>query len=111
MEIKTKDVQEISVVTVAGRIDASTAPELEKVLLTELILSGKTNVVINFGGVEYISSGGLRVLLGAAKEMKAKNGILRFCYLNPNVYKIFKLAGFTTIFNIYETEEEALKEI
>jgi len=111
MEIKTKDVQGISVVTVAGRIDASTAPDLEKVLLTELILSGKTNVVINFGGVEYISSGGLRVLLVAAKEMKAKNGTLRLCHLSPNVYKIFKLAGFTTIFNIYETEEEALKGI
>jgi len=83
-------------------------PKLEKEL-RGLIDEGKTNIVVNFKGVNYISSGGLRVLLTFAKELKTKNGELRLCHLVPNVYKIFKLAGFTFIFNIYETEEEALK--
>ncbi|MEW6096868.1 MAG: STAS domain-containing protein [bacterium] len=110
MEIHCRDIQEVSVVSVSGRIDASTAPDLEKEL-NELISSGRIKVVINFSGVEYISSGGLRVLLATAKELQRKNGVLRLCQLEQNVYKVFKLAGFTTIFNIYDTEDEALKDI
>ena len=110
MKITSRDIQEISVVSVSGRIDASTALNLEKEL-NELISSGRTKIVINFNGVEYISSGGLRVLLATAKELKKKNGNLRLCQLEANVYKVFKLAGFTAIFNIYDTEEDALKDI
>ncbi|MFH1562442.1 MAG: STAS domain-containing protein [Nitrospirota bacterium] len=107
MEINIKDIQEISVVKVSGRIDASTATNLENEL-NGLITSGKIKIVINFSGVEYISSGGLRVLLSTAKELKKKDGNLRLCQMEANVYKVFKLAGFTAIFNIYETEDEAL---
>jgi len=110
MDINIKEIQEISLVNVSGRIDASTSLNLEKEL-NELISSGRIKIVINFNGVEYISSGGLRVLLATAKELKKKNGSLRLCQLEANVYKVFKLAGFTAIFNIDETEEAALKNI
>ncbi|MEW6680483.1 MAG: anti-sigma factor antagonist [bacterium] len=110
MEIAIKDLEKASVISVSGRIDAATAPDLEN-RLNELIASGRIKVVINFNGVEYISSGGLRVLLATAKELQRKDGALRLCQLEQNVYKVFKLAGFTTIFNIYDTEDEALKDI
>ncbi|MBI5199280.1 MAG: STAS domain-containing protein [Nitrospirae bacterium] len=110
MEMHINDIQEVSVVRVSGRIDASTAPDLEKEL-NKLISSNRVKVVINFNDVAYISSGGLRVLLATAKELKRKEGSLRLCQLEANVYKVFKLAGFTAIFNIYDTEDEALKDI
>ncbi|MEW6617957.1 MAG: STAS domain-containing protein [bacterium] len=110
MKVEIKGIQEITVMNLTGRIDAATAPQLEEEW-HNLMTQEKNKVVINFKRVDYISSGGLRVLLLVAKEMKARDGILRFCHLDPNVYKIFKLAGFTSIFNIYETEEEAVRDI
>ncbi|MDI6752486.1 MAG: STAS domain-containing protein [bacterium] len=110
MEVEIKNLEKVSVISLMGRIDVSTAPQLEEEW-KGLMKKGVSKVVINFIGVNYISSGGLRVLLVAAKEAKTGDKTLRLCHLDPNVYKIFKLAGFTTIFNIYETEEEALKDI
>ncbi len=110
MEITTNGIQDVSVVSVRGRIDAATAFDMEKEL-NKLILANSIKIIINFNDVEYISSGGLRILLSTAKALKNKNGDLRLCQLGDHVYKVFKLAGFTTIFNIYETEDEALKEI
>lgn len=107
MKVEIKDLQGVSVISLTGRIDASTAPQLEEVL-TDLMNRGKTRLLINFREVDYISSGGLRVLLITAKELKARDGNLRLCHLNPTVYEVFELTGFTTIFDIYETEEMAL---
>ncbi|MBU1932101.1 anti-sigma factor antagonist [Patescibacteria group bacterium] len=107
MKAEVKDFQETSVIILSGRIDASTAPQLEETLI-DLMNKGKIQILINFKETDYISSGGLRVLLIVAKELKVRDGNLRLCHLNPNIYKIFKLAGFTVIFDIYETEEEAL---
>ena len=107
MLINTRNIQDVSIVSPSGRIDASTAPDLENGL-NELIFSGRIKIVLNFNNVEYISSGGLRVLLSTAKELKKNAGDFRLCRMEANVYKVFKLAGFTTIFNIYETEDEAI---
>ncbi|KWT76848.1 STAS domain-containing protein [Candidatus Magnetominusculus xianensis] len=99
---------EIAVVIVSGRIDTVAAPLVEKEI-KNVITGGKHKIVIDLSGSDYISSGGLRVLLGTAKDLKAVGGELRLCGLTDNVMKIFKLAGFTKVFNIYETETDAIK--
>ncbi|HII98310.1 MAG TPA: STAS domain-containing protein, partial [Methanoregula sp.] len=68
----------------------------------------KRQILLNFAGVTYISSGGLRVLLATAKKLKNPGDKFGLCCLAPEVLKILKLAGFTSIFAIYPSEGEAL---
>ena len=92
---------------IAGRIDTATAPELEQ-HINKVIEQGSRRVLLNFAGVSYISSGGLRVLLATAKKLKSPEDKFGICGLSPEVQKILKLAGFTSIFSIYPSEGEAL---
>ncbi|WP_420266979.1 STAS domain-containing protein [Candidatus Magnetominusculus dajiuhuensis] len=101
---------EIAVAIISGRIDTVAAPVIEKEI-QDAIAGGKNKIVIDLSGSDYISSGGLRVLLGTAKDLKAKGGDLRLCGLTTNVMKIFKLAGFTKVFTICETETEAIQSL
>jgi len=97
----------VHILDVIGRIDSSVAPKLEEEL-NNLISQGVIKIIVNFKEVSYISSGGLRVLLAVIKQLKTKNGDLKLYGMKPNIYKIFKLVGFTSIFKIYESEEEAV---
>jgi len=99
--------KDIHIVEIEGRIDAHTAPDVEKELKT-LLDDGFVKIVIDFSQVNYISSGGLRVFLTALKQTRANNGDLKLVNLISNVEKIFKLAGFTKIFNIMNDVESAL---
>ncbi len=110
MEIATKKEGSAVVVSVMGRIDAVTAPEFEKGLLA-LIAVGDYTLVLNLTGLEYISSAGLRSILSTAKQLKAKGGKMLFTGLQGPVKDVFKISGFGSIFKIFETEEEALRQI
>lgn len=84
-------------VAVAGSLDTLTSPELEKEL--EPALAGVTELVMDLKDLEYISSAGLRVLMGAAQVM-AKQGEMTVTNVQDEVMKIFKLTHFTDIFHI-----------
>lgn len=93
--------------SITGRIDTSTAPDLEQAINRQ-IDEQKRQILLDFSGVTYISSGGLRVLLATAKKLKNPGDKFALCSLSPEVLKILKLAGFTSIFSIYPSEGEAL---
>lgn len=65
-------------------------------------------VLVDLTGVHYISSAGLRVLLALAKDINRRQGVLRLCGLTETVREVFDIAGFSQIFQIYPTQEEAL---
>jgi len=98
----------IWVVEAEGRLDAAAASQLEADLRS-LLAEGKSKIVVDMGGVSYISSTGLRVLLVAIKRARGRGGELKLCRLSPRVYDIFRMAGFTAIFPIHGTEEEAVR--
>ena len=110
MEITVRKEGSAAVVSVTGRIDAITAGEFEKGL-SELMAGGDCTLVLNFNGLEYISSAGLRSILSTAKQLKAKEGKMLFAGLQGSVKDVFKISGFGSIFKIYDTEEEALRQI
>jgi anti-anti-sigma factor len=110
MEIATRKEGGATVVSVKGRVDAVTAPEFEKGLST-LMAGGDCTLVLNFSDLEYISSAGLRSILTTAKQLKAKDGKMIFAGLRGPVKDVFKISGFGSIFKIFETEEEALRQI
>jgi len=107
MEITTSSKDNATTLSLNGRIDTATAPELEQAI-NKVIDGGQRKVLLDFAGVTYISSGGLRVLLATAKKLKNPGDKFGICALSPEVLKILKLAGFTSIFSIYASEGEAL---
>lgn len=84
-------------VAVAGRLDTTTAPELEDVLKSSL--DGVEDLRLDFKELEYISSAGLRVLLSTQKIMN-KQGEMTVCSVNNVVMEIFEVTGFSEILNI-----------
>ena len=73
MEIQTRKEKNAVIISVKGRMDAVTAPEFEK-SLSDFISKGELSFLLNFGGLEYISSAGLRSILATAKKLKEKQG-------------------------------------
>jgi anti-anti-sigma factor len=110
MDIQTTKEKGVTVVRTSGRIDAVTAPEFEK-RLAELIAEGENVFILNFSGLEYISSAGLRSILTTAKQLKPRDGKLLFAELQGSVKDVFRISGFGSLFNISETQEEALGKI
>ena len=107
MEIITTAKGDVSIVSMKGKFDTQTSPDAE-VKLMDLIQSGTTKIVINFEGLEFISSAGLRVLLVAAKKMSVLGGTLRICSINEVVQDVFEISGFDTILEVTEDEAAAL---
>src|SRR5215211_7314241 len=96
-----------TIVIVAGSVDALTAAELSKVL-TNQINEGHANLVVDLIGVEFMSSAGLRTLLGAVKEARSSGGDLRIASANIGVDKVLKMSGFHNIAKVFPTPAEAV---
>ena len=80
-----------------GRLDTVTAPELEQALKESL--DGVSELSLDFQGLEYISSAGLRVLLSAQKTMN-RQGEMKITHVNETIMEIFEVTGFTDILTI-----------
>jgi anti-anti-sigma factor len=109
MEINKKKGKDVLIVSVSGRIDAATAPDFEK-NLSESIEAGEKAFLLKMDQLEYISSAGLRSILAIAKMLKPREGKMIFSELRGPVKDVFKISGFGSIFTIYNTEEDALKQ-
>ena len=108
MDITEEKRGSITLLQVQGRIDASTSSRLKTVLLTA-IDNGAKQLVVDFSQVDYISSAGLQVLLVAGKKLKQQNGKIVFAALKKNIREVFDIAGFSSIFPAFHSQEEALK--
>jgi anti-sigma B factor antagonist len=97
------------VISPVGRIDGATSPAMESEI-TEVIAGGERHLLIDLSKVDYMSSAGLRVLLAAMKKVKALQGDMVLCCMQPFVKEVFDLTGFSRIFSIYASEEEALRQ-
>jgi anti-anti-sigma factor len=107
MEIKDRKAGETVVVTVTGRIDAVTAPELERRLFA-WIAGGEKFFLFNLAGLDYISSAGLRSFLSTAKRLRATQGRIVLAGMQEAVAEVIRVAGFDSLFPVFASEEEAL---
>lgn len=107
MEIGTKSVDNVEVVSLEGRLDAYSSNQAEEII-NSLIDNGCIKIVVNFENTEYISSSGLRVMIAALKRLKKVDGDIKLTCLKPYVLEVFEIAGFTQFFEIYGNEEEAV---
>ena len=107
MQVVTSEQGCVGIIALTGRIDATTASSFET-SCRELLDSGAKKVVVDLGGVEYISSAGLRVILTMVKASKAAAATLAFCSMQSMVAEVFKISGFSSMLPIYATRDEAV---
>jgi anti-sigma B factor antagonist len=107
LDVSNRQVNGVDVVVISGRMDAHSSTEAG-VNINGLIEGGSRRIVVNLGGLEYISSSGLRVLLSALKQLKKEGGALKLASLQPSVREVFAMAGFDRIFSLFDDEESAV---
>lgn len=108
MEIIKSEDNGVAILELKGRMDAVTSPEAEKAL-RELFDGGSAKLLIDLKNLEYISSAGLRVLLVAAKTIQQKSGKLALASLTDVVKEVFEISGFSSIFKLFASRDDALK--
>ena len=86
---------ELVTLEITGRLDTTTAPNLESVI-NELPEDTK-ELIFDMSGVEYISSAGIRVLLGAYKKMNTNHGLMRIEKANDMVREVFEMTGLSEL--------------
>lgn len=91
-----------------GRIDGTNAKAFEEALLGR-IDAGDKDILMNFEGINYISSAGLRVLLMAAKRTSQSAGKLALCAVQDHIQEVFKFSGFSEIIPIHDDRPKALE--
>ena len=100
MEINKTLNGSVTIVAVAGSLDALTAPELTEAFGAE-IGAGRVHLVADLAGLDYSSSAGLRVLLDTVKQARLGGGDLRLAAVQPKVMKVLDMSGFTSILKIF----------
>lgn len=94
--VKKRDGSKLTM-TVEGRLDTTTAPQLEAEVKSSL--GGVTELVMDFAQLEYLSSAGLRVLLSAQKIMN-KQGAMAVRHVNETIQEVFEVTGFVDILTV-----------
>ena len=94
MTIEIKRNTEETIIKLVGRLDTTTAPALDKTINEDI--AGTKNLVLDVKELEYISSAGLRVLLGAQKKMQ-KIGSMKLTHVREEVMEVFEMTGFADI--------------
>jgi anti-anti-sigma factor len=110
MDISTRMQNDVTLVAFAGSLDSNTSPKAQQAV-DGILAAGARKMVVDCTALDYISSAGLRVLLGTAKRLRgAETGSsLRLFGLNETVREVFDISGFSTILAVFATEADALK--
>lgn len=109
MNIGRRTHDDVTVVAFGGNLDSTTSPEAQQAI-DGVLAGGARKLVVDFSALDYISSAGLRVLLATARRLSGSGGALRLCGLNQAVREVFDISGFSTIFAVFATEADALRE-
>jgi len=107
MKITDKNINNIQVITISGRIDVISANDLE-IFLNNAICNN-SRIIFDLSETEYISSSGLRVLLATLKILTKKSGKMRLASLQPLIRNILDISGLSNIFSIHHSLKEAME--
>lgn len=108
MDIQQKDLNDVTVFTVKGRVDSEGAVDLDLALRTATT-EGKHKMVLELSDVRYMNSSGLRTLADILTQNRADGGDLKLAAMNPKVLRVLQIIGFEKFFNIYPTIDAAVK--
>ena len=98
------------IITLVRRFDSDSAPVIE-IELKKIVEQRPESVLFDFSNTEYIASAGLRVLLSTTRTLMKAGSKVALSSLSPQVRQVFEIAGFTKIFTIYSSRDEALQNL
>lgn len=108
MEVTTKQFKNCDMVTLNGRVDSSTAPQLTEAL-ENVTGDGRYKIVVDMSGLEYMSSAGFRALLSSQRQCKRYNrGEIVLASVPERIQEALELAGFTELFKSYADPIDAV---
>ena len=109
MEMTTEKTGDNLIIFPEGRIDSQNAQSFQD-RISSYINDGERSIILDFSGIEYISSACLRALLYLTKQMKKNNGRIALCSLKQSVNKILKVSGFDSILEIFKDRDSAIQD-
>lgn len=107
METQTSTQNGVTIIAIAGSLDAMTAGEALKAITSELE-GDHTQLVIDLNGIEFLSSAGMRSLLSSLQTARMKGGDLRLAGGSSNIRRTLDFSGFTKIMKSYDTTADAV---
>ena len=110
MEITERRMADTVTLSLSGKLDATTAKAFEEKIFAQME-SGERRFIIDLAQLDYISSAGLRVFMLAGKRLSSANGKMVLCALKDPVKEVFDIAGFSSIFSVYGSRDEAIKNL
>jgi anti-sigma B factor antagonist len=108
MEIDKRHIDNIVVLAISGKIDAVTSKKLESALM-ELLDQKNASVIMDFKEVDFISSGGLRLLIAFKKKLAGCSGDLVISSPQPFVMEIFEMTGIPSLICTYPNQADAVQ--
>lgn len=101
LDLSVQSMKRVDLITVNGRVDSTTAPDLEQVL-EERTAEGRCNLVLEMSEVDYLSSAGLRALVATLRACKKRGGDVRIANPSERVSEVMSLAGLDALFQMYD---------
>jgi anti-sigma B factor antagonist len=98
----------VELLRLTGYLDTETAPAFEK-RVQALEKQGRWSLVVDLGGVDYISSAGWSVFISSIKAIRAQGGDLKLSHMNSDLREVYELLEFGNILQAFDTAEEAIK--
>lgn len=109
LEIELKGTSEIALLELSGQIDSYTAEEITKIIDTH-ISNGNFKVIVDLTNIDYLDSAGLSALINMKTRLGKRTGDLRLVGLKGKAKEVFDLAGFTSLFNNFDSHEKAFED-
>ena len=114
MEVSSQQFADVTLIQVEGRIDHKTAKDFENALkpyLDECVAGEYQKILVDLGGVDFMTSAGLRVLMIVAKTCHKQRGEIVVAALQPIIQEIFKITRFDLVLKIFPTVKSALEAL
>ena len=107
IDITSRDENGITIVEIEGKMNTGASPDADK-YINDLLDQGATRIILNLENLDFIASTGLRVILATGKKLAKAGGKLVLCNPNITVMDVLKMSGFSQMFNVFDSEEEAV---
>lgn len=99
MDIKVEKESNVTKISLSGRLDTNTSGDFENTL-NDLFEKGNYNILVDLKDLEYVSSSGLRVFLGAQKKVSAESGNMVIKNANSTIMEVFEMTGFLDVLTV-----------
>lgn len=101
---------DVNVLRTAGRLDATTCEAAQPVIL-ETLDKSKAGMILNMASLDFISSAGLRIMIMLMKKAATDGKQIGLVGVQPQIYKIFKIAALDKVFRFFDDEGDAIREL